>query len=178
MMDTHGNPAVFLDRDGVINVDKGYVHKQADFEWMPGAREAIKYANENGFLVIVVTNQSGIARGYYTEADVKALHRWMNKHLAECGARIDAFYYSPYHPDGTIREYRRVSDCRKPGPGMLLQAFADRPIDKARSFLIGDNEKDMAAAAQAGIRGHLFAGGDLCELLMDCIQASSRANSS
>jgi len=177
-MDTEENPAVFLDRDGVINVDKGYVHKQADFEWMTGACEAIKYANDNGFLVIVVTNQSGIARGYYTEEDVQALHAWMNQHLAERGAKIDAFYYSPYHPDGTIREYRRVSDCRKPQPGMLLQAFADWPIDKAQSFLIGDNEKDMAAATQAGILGYLFGGDDLHALMADCIRTSRLATSS
>ena len=171
-------PAVFLDRDGVINVDKGYVHKRDDFEWMPGAREAIKYANDSGFLVIVVTNQSGIARGLYGEQDVVALHAWMNRHLAERGAKIDAFYYSPYHPKGSVARYRRLSDCRKPEPGMLLRAFAEQPIDRARSFMIGDNEKDMVAAERAGIPGYHFDGGDLSLLMADCIRVSRLTRSS
>ena len=162
-------PAVFLDRDGVLNVDKGYVHKTADFVWISGAREAIKYANDNGFLVIVVTNQSGVARGYYTEQDVVALHGWMNERLAEIEGKIDAFYYCPYHPEGTVPDYARFSDFRKPGPGMILQAVLDWEIDKTRSFLIGDHEKDMVAADRAGIRGHFFKTGNLLDLMEECI---------
>lgn len=164
-----GRPAVFLDRDGVLNVDKGYVHKVDDFEWVAGAPEAVRFANDKGYLVIVATNQSGIARGYYTEDDVTALHSWMNEQLGGHEARIDAFFYSPYHPEGTVSRYRRISECRKPCPGMILQAIADWGIDKSRSFLIGDQGRDMLAAERAGIRGHLIAEENLLTLMAKCI---------
>lgn len=155
-------PAAFLDRDGVLNHDFDYVHRPADIVWIDGAKEAVRLLNEAGFLVLVVTNQSGIGRGYYTEADMHALHVWMGRELAEAGAHIDAFYHCPYHPEASIAAYRAADHPdRKPNPGMLVRAMAEWPIDAARSFLIGDRDSDLAAARAAGIAGHLFAGGDL-----------------
>lgn len=164
------NGVVFLDRDGVINADIGYLWRREDFVWIPGAPAAIRLFNERGRPVVVVTNQSGVARGYYTEQDVESLHRWMNAELNRQGARIDAFYFCPHHPDGAIPEYTRVCDCRKPQPGMLLQAMEDWRADPAKSVLIGDKESDVAAAAAAGIRGYLFDGKNLLEFVEDHIQ--------
>lgn len=163
-------PAAFLDRDGVLNVDHGYVCRREDFAWIDGAREAVRFLNDSGYLVIVVTNQSGVARGYYEERDIGILHDWMNAELAAEGARIDAFYYCPYHPEGAVARYRQVSPLRKPEPGMILQALEEWPIDPALSFLVGDKEADMVAASRAGIRGHLFAGGSLYDLVMRCVR--------
>lgn len=149
-------PAVFFDRDGVINVDKGYVFRKEDFEWMPGVIDKIKDYNDKGFYVFIVTNQSGVARGYYGEEDVRALHRWMNEELAGYGAHIDAFYYCPHHPDYGDTDYRMKCSCRKPQPGLILRAFSQWDVDKGNSFLIGDKESDIEAARAAGIRGVLF----------------------
>lgn len=155
-------PALFLDRDGVLNEDRGYVHRWEDFRWIPGARETVAAFNRAGWLVIVVTNQSGVGRGYYTEDDVHALHERMRADLADAGARIDAFYHAPQHPDAEHAAYRHPDPpLRKPNPGMILQALADWPIDRATSLLIGDKPSDLEAALRAGIRGVLFEGGDL-----------------
>ena len=151
-------PAAFLDRDGVLNRDAGYVWRTADFEWLPGAKQAIKSLNDAGYLVIVVTNQSGIARGLYGEADVEHLHRWMNGELGRDGAHIDAFYYCPHHPTEGHGPHRRVCDCRKPAPGLLLRAMHDWRIERATSFMIGDKDIDIAAAHAAGVRGIPSAG--------------------
>ena len=159
-------PAAFLDRDGVLNVDPGFVSKPEDFTWIEGAQTAVKHLNENGYYVIVVTNQSGIARGLYEEAAVHALHKWINEQLSEIGAHVDAFYHCPYHPEGTIEAYRRHSEHRKPGPGMLLDARREWPLDWNRSFLIGDKESDMQAAAAAGLPAYRFRGGDLYAFLI------------
>lgn len=149
-------PVAFLDRDGVINVDHNYVHRVDQLEWIDGAAEAIKILNDAGYLVIVVTNQSGIARGFYDEVALAKFHDHMRKHLAERGVSIDAFYYCPHHPDGTVAAFARRCDCRKPGPGMLEQASRDFSIDPAASFLIGDKDIDLEAAAAFGIRGWKF----------------------
>jgi D-glycero-D-manno-heptose 1,7-bisphosphate phosphatase len=162
-------PAAFLDRDGVLNHDRGYVCDPHQFEWVRGAKAAIKRLNDSGYYTIVVTNQSGVARGYYDEPAIHRLHAWMNAELRTDGARIDAFYHCPYHPDGSVEAYRRHSDDRKPGPGMLLRAKQDWPIDWPESFLIGDKESDMRAAAAAGVPGYLFQGGDLCEFLVHSV---------
>ena len=154
-------PAVFFDRDGVLNSDKGYLYRAADLEWMPGAIEAVRHLNSLGFLVFVVTNQSGVARGYYSEADVAELHGWMNAEMVKSDAHIDKFYYCPHLPDGAVKEYRRACQCRKPLPGLIFQAFSEWDIDRGRSFLIGDKPSDVQAAEAAGIRGFIFPGGNL-----------------
>jgi D-glycero-D-manno-heptose 1,7-bisphosphate phosphatase len=152
---------LFLDRDGVLNADKGFVARVEEFEWMPGALECVRRFNELGYLVIVVTNQTGVAFGLYTEADMQAVHAHMLAELARAGARIDRIYECCWHPAATLPHYRRDSELRKPRPGMLLRAMEDFPIDKARSFLIGDKQSDLDAAAAAGVRGFLYRGGDL-----------------
>lgn len=154
-------PAVFLDRDGVLNIDRGYVSRVEDFEWVEGARETVKYFNDLGHLVFVVTNQSGIGRGYYDEGAVHALHAFIEEELRVVGAALDDWRYCPFHPEATIDRYREAHPWRKPEPGMLLDLMAHWPVDPARSFLIGDKLSDMAAAKAAGIAGHLFPGGDL-----------------
>ncbi|MET0293573.1 MAG: HAD family hydrolase [Phenylobacterium sp.] len=157
-------PALFLDRDGVLNEDLGYVSRWEDFRFIPGAARAVAAANAAGWLVIVVTNQSGIGRGYYTEADMHALHARMNAELAAQGARIDAIYHCPQHPHASVEAYRHPDPPgRKPNPGMLLQAIADHAIDPARSLMVGDKPADMEAARRAGVRGLLVEGGDLFE---------------
>ncbi len=151
-------PAAFFDRDGVLNVDHGYVFKPEQWEWTPGAREAIRWCNEHDFAVVVVSNQSGIGRGFYAEEDVRALHEFVKQDLMATGASIDAFYHCPHHPDAGCQ-------CRKPLPGMLLQAIREIRIDASRSFLVGDKPTDLAAAEAAGVRGVLYAGGDLLRVV-------------
>ena len=130
--------ALFLDRDGVINVDHGYVGSRDRFEWMPGAREAIRAATDARWHVFVITNQSGVARGHYDEAAVTALHGWMIDEVRRAGGTIDDIRYCPFHPDAVVPAYRRVSDWRKPAPGMLLDLMRAWELDPARCLLIGD----------------------------------------
>lgn len=158
-------PALFLDRDGVINVDQGYVGTRARFEWMPGAKAAIRAATEAGLHVFVVTNQAGVARGFYDEAAVTDLHAWMVAEVRRAGGTIDDIRFCPTHPEGSVAAYRRESDWRKPGPGMILDLMRAWEVDPARALLVGDKESDLAAAAAAGVRGLLFPGGDLFAFL-------------
>ena len=166
------NKAIFFDRDGTLNVDVHYLHDPRDFVWTPGAIEAIRWANEHGYLVIVVTNQSGIARGYYDEAAVHHLHDWMNTELEKHNAHIDAFYYCPHHTEGKLPAYTKSCDCRKPAPGMILRAIREHDIDPAASWMFGDGARDVTAAANAGVRGVRYAGGSLCELIRATIETS------
>lgn len=154
-------PAVFLDRDGVLNVDHGYVAKREQFQWIEGAAAAVKALNDAGYYVFVATNQSGIARGLYSEDDMHRLHAYMKDELARAGARVDDIRFCPFHPEGTIEKYRRQSDWRKPGPGMILDLMQHWSVEIERSVLVGDKDADLAAAEAAGIRGLKFPGGDL-----------------
>ncbi len=158
-------PAAFLDRDGVLIEDTGYPHDPAAVRWIAGAPEAVARLNREGFLVFVVTNQSGVACGLYPEAQVDALHRWMSARLAEAGARIDAFEHCPHHPDAPLPAFRRACRRRKPAPGMVEDLLRDWPVERDGSFLIGDKPSDLAAARAARLPGHLFPGGDLAAFI-------------
>lgn len=158
-------PAIFFDRDGVLNVDTRYLYKKEEFKWVDGAPEAIRFAKDQGYLTFVITNQSGVARGYYQEEDVRALHEWMNQELEQHGAHIDAFFYCPHHTRGKIPAYTMDCDCRKPKTGMIAQARGTYDIDMERSILIGDKASDMECAKNAGIRGEKFSGGNLYHFL-------------
>lgn len=164
------NKAVFFDRDGTLNVDVHYLHRPEDFEWIPGAKEAIKYVNDHGYLAILVTNQSGVARGYYPESDIRCVYDWMNEQLAAIGAHLDALYYCPHHPDGTVPEYSRTCNCRKPGPQLINEACAKYDIDKQQSYFVGDNDTDMQCAANAAIIGIRYPGGSLLQTIQSSIR--------
>ncbi|WP_296643812.1 D-glycero-beta-D-manno-heptose 1,7-bisphosphate 7-phosphatase [Roseinatronobacter sp.] len=148
---TGGLQAAFLDRDGVINCDHGYVYRREEFEFLPGAIVGMRRLVRAGFALIVVTNQSGIARGYYDAADFESLTGWMLNELAQAGAPVLAVYHCPHHPDGVVPGLATPCNCRKPAPGMLLRARDEHRIDMARSILIGDRVSDMAAARAAGV---------------------------
>ena len=153
---------VIFDRDGVLNADHGYVHRQDQLEWMPGAMQAVARLNRAGIAVAVATNQSGVARGYYGLDDLDEFHEHMQLLLAEVGGRIDRFYAAPHHEEAEIEEFRHPDHPdRKPNPGMLLRAIADFGLDPALTVMIGDRPSDMEAARRAGINGALYEGGDL-----------------
>ena len=144
--------AVFLDRDGTINIEKDYLHRIEDFEFIPGVPEAIRQLKEAGFLVIVVSNQSGVGRGYYSEDDVDRLHHHIQKELAAYDTGIDAFYFCPHHPKQGEGPYRIDCYCRKGAPGMLLQGASEYGINLAHSWMIGDKLTDLEAGERAGCR--------------------------
>lgn len=171
---TQKRPAVFFDRDGVLNVDHGYTYRQQDFTWIPGALHTIRYFNELGYLVFVVTNQSGIARGYYTEQDVHALHEFMKQEVAKNDGHIDAFYYCPHHIQGKVPQYSLACNCRKPAPGMLLTAITDWDVAVEASVMIGDKISDIQAAEAVGIKGYLFEDSDLYQFVLEKGIGSSR----
>jgi D,D-heptose 1,7-bisphosphate phosphatase len=158
-------PAVFFDRDGVLNEDLGHVGSIERFVWTDGAVEAIKYMNDRGYFVFVVTNQAGVAKGLYTETDVRILHDYMQTELGKSAAHIDAFEYCPYHPEGIEPRYRKTSEFRKPQPGMILDLFEKWPLECTKSLLIGDKSSDIEAAKNAKIAGHLFEGGSLFDFV-------------
>jgi len=162
-------PAVFLDRDGVINHDDGHVGSFERFRWIDGAKAAIKVLNDCGLFAFVVTNQSGVARGFYRESDIGVLHARLANELETAGAHLDDIRYCPFHPEAVIPSYRRVSHWRKPGPGMIFDLLRCWPVDVKSSFLIGDRESDRAAASGAKIDSHLFPGGDLCRFISDLL---------
>ena len=166
MSPTGPRPAAFFDRDGVFNEDCGYVHRLEDLKWIKGGPQAVRRLNDLGYWVILVTNQSGIGRGYYDEASMHAVHAALGEHLALAGGHIDAVYYAPHHEHATVEHLRHPDHPdRKPNPGMLLKAMADFAIDKDRSFLIGDKDTDLEADRRAGVKGYLFDGGDLDALV-------------
>jgi len=158
-------PALFLDRDGVLNVDHGYVGSQDRWEWVEGAREAVALAAGHGWHVFVVTNQAGVARGLYGEAEVGSLQDWVADELRRAGGTLDDWRHCPYHTEAKVDSFRKESDWRKPAPGMLLDLIQVWDLDPRRCLMVGDRDTDMQAAKAAGVAGHLFPGGNLLEFL-------------
>ena len=169
-------PAAFLDRDGILNHDHGYVHRPDQVEWVEGARETVKWLNDAGYYVFVVTNQGGIAHGYYSEQSVHDLHAWMQQLLQGMGAHIDAFEHCPFHPNGVVEKYRSDSEFRKPQPGMLLKLQREWSTAPARSFMVGDRDSDVEAAIAAGLRGFKFTGGNLLDFLKRSVPLAQRTD--
>ena len=167
-------PALFLDRDGVLNHDHGYVGSPDRFDWIDGARETIRHATDNGWHVFIVTNQSGIARGFYSEADVDALLAWIQSACLAAGGTIDDARYCPYHPEAPLSAYRRDSACRKPAPGMLNDLIRAWSLDPGRCLMIGDQITDIEAAEAAGIPGHRFTGTNLADFALSLLAGSAR----
>ncbi len=165
-MEMAGNTGkvVFLDRDGTINEEVHYLHKPEDLRLLPGVPEAIRMLKKAGFTLIVVTNQAGVARGYYTCRDVEKLHGYLNEQLKKEGGAIDAFYYCPHHPVHGIGEYKVVCRCRKPDIGMFEAAEKDFTVDKAHSYMIGDKELDVQAGRNYGVGSILVGTGYGAEL--------------
>jgi len=161
----------FLDRDGVINSNrlKAYIGSLKDFRWVPGAIKAIKFLNDKNYKVVVVTNQSGIARGFFTIKDVKKIHSFIQKKLKKNKAKIDKFYFCPFHKDGIIKKYKKKSSLRKPNIGMFRLAQKKWNIDKKNSFMIGDQKTDMQFAKKANIAGYLFNQKNLYKFINDII---------
>lgn len=145
-------PALFLDRDGVINIDHAYVHKIEDFEFIDGIFDLCRAAVERGYLLLVITNQSGIARGFFTETDFQILTQWMCERFVDHNAPITEVFYCPYHPTGAVGKYRKDTFDRKPYPGMILKALQKYSVDPSSSLLIGDKQSDIQAGQAAGIR--------------------------
>jgi len=149
----------FLDRDGVINYSKvknGYIGKIRDFKWIKGSKKTIKYLKSKNFKVVIVTNQSGVARGYFSINDVYKLHAFLQSELKKYGTKVDKIFFCPFHKDGIIKKYKKNSNLRKPGVGMFLKAKKIWNIDKENSFIIGDQKTDMQFAKKTGIKGYLF----------------------
>jgi len=160
-------PAAFLDRDGILNRDDGYVHKAEDIVWIDGAIETVRWLNEMGFYVFVITNQGGVAHGYYEESHVHDLHAWMQQEMQRHGAHVDAFEHCPYHPQGVVARYAVESEFRKPQPGMILKLQREWTTDPSRSFVVGDRDTDVQAAIAAGVAGFKFEGGNLWKFLRE-----------
>ena len=161
------NSAVFLDRDGVINEDVGYLDSLDKLKVIPGAYEAIRLINASGMKAVVISNQAGVAKGLFTEEFVRGTNDCLQKMLRQESAYIDKFYFCPHHPTDGMDPYRRICDCRKPAPGMLLQAAEELNIDLKKSYFVGDRFRDMEAAKKAGVRGILVKTGYGKELLQD-----------
>lgn len=147
---TAAHPAVFLDRDGTLIEEAGYINRIDNLRLFPWSLEAVRLLNRAGFRVIVVTNQAGVARGYFNEDFVRRAHEHLADRIRAAGGEVQAFYHCPHHPDANVAEYRRTCECRKPGPGMFLQAARDHDLDLSRSFAVGDRWHDVQAAQKAG----------------------------
>jgi D-glycero-D-manno-heptose 1,7-bisphosphate phosphatase len=155
--------AAFLDRDGVINVDRGYVYQREDFEFVPGVLEGARRLHDMGFLLVVTSNQSGIGRGLYSEAEFNALTTWMRNEFLAAGVPLAGVYFCPHHPTEALGEYRRTCQCRKPAPGMLLAAAHDLGINLTSSAMFGDKTSDLEAARTAGVPIRVLLGTDARE---------------
>ena len=163
-------PGAFLDRDGVLIEDSGYPHLDEHLRLIPGAAAAVKRLNDLGYRTVIVTNQSGVARGLFDEDRMHAFNALLLERLAEEGARIDAVYACPFHAEATVERYRHPDHPdRKPNPGMILRALADWTLEPGNVVLIGDKETDIEAARRAGVTGHLFTGGNLDAFVADLL---------
>lgn len=149
-------PAAFLDRDGTINVEKDYLYRKEDFEYLDGAIEGLRQLVSLGYLLVIITNQSGIARGYYKEDDFRKLTDWMLSDLKTKGVRIEKVYYCPHHPEGKIEKYAKICNCRKPKTGLFYQAAEELGIDLDKSIAIGDKLRDLEICNETGVKGFLF----------------------
>lgn len=166
-------PTAFFDRDGVLIVDCGYAYKPEQAELISGAPDAVRFLNQRGYRVVVITNQSGIARGLFDETAVQSFHEHLREKFAEQDAYIDAFYYCPHHPQGTIPVFSIDCDCRKPKPGLLEQADRHCSVERKRSFLVGDKQTDIAAAKAFGIRAIEF--DPESESLLELVKRAARS---
>ena len=164
------NKAVFLDRDGVINKDFGYVYKKENFILIAGVGEALQYLVSLNYQLIIVTNQSGIGRGYYTENDFQKLNEYMKSKLISFNIDLKDIFYCPHHPEAKIKKYRKACDCRKPAKGMIEKGIFKYKLDRSKCFLIGDRESDMEAAKLAGIRGLMFKSNNLNSFIRENIK--------
>lgn len=163
-------PAVFLERDGVLNVDRGYICKPKELIWMPGAIDAIRMLNKQGYYVFVVTNQGGIAREFFTENEVYDFHEFMAEEGERQGAIIHSFYVCPHHPEGTIGKYSSSCNCRMPLTGLIEQACLEWPVDLNESFLVGGMQQALDAAKGTGIPGYLFIDGSLYDFVQEILK--------
>jgi D-glycero-D-manno-heptose 1,7-bisphosphate phosphatase len=154
-----GRPAVFIDRDGTLSEERGFIDRLELFELFPWTADAVRLLNRAGFVVVVITNQSAIGRGIIDESFLDTVHGEIDRHLARSGARIDRYYFCPHHPEAKLPEYRLVCRCRKPEPGMIEQAVRDLDLDPARSFMVGDRLIDVACGHGAGVRSILVRSG-------------------
>ena len=151
-MRKYKNKAIFFDRDGVINNDYGYVYRIYDFKWIAGAKKVIKYLIKKNFLLIVITNQSGIARGFYSIKDVKVLHNYINRELSKISCKIHSFYFCPHHPQAKIKRFKKNCFCRKPGNLLIMKAIKKYKISAKDSFMIGDKKSDFLAAKKSNLK--------------------------
>ena len=164
-------PAVFFDRDGVLNEDLGWVGSPERFHWVEGAKDAVRAVTDAGFHAFIVTNQAGVARGRYTEQDVIALHRWMLGKLRANGGTIDDQRFCPIHPEAAVLAYRGISNQRKPEPGMIIDLVQKWEVKNTQGFLVGDKDTDLQAAARVNVPGYLFSGGNLCDFVTKLLAA-------
>ncbi len=167
--------AAFLDRDGVINVDRGYVYRIEDFTLIDGVLEAAKRLYDAGFKLVIITNQSGIARGFYKESDLSLLNEHILKIFREVGAPLSGIYCCPHLPDAPLQAYRKICDCRKPAPGLFLKAAKELDLDLEKSLAFGDKERDLEAAKRAGVPVRLLLGKDGKEIPARSASASAVA---
>lgn len=167
---------VILDRDGVLNVDTGYPFEPSQIVWSEGVFAALRLLREAGFITVVATNQSGVARGFFSEQDVINLHSWMSDRILEEGGCIERFYFCPFHPEADVSQYRQDSFDRKPQPGMLMKAMTEYEVTVHHTVMIGDRNTDMEAAAAAGVRGLLFDQNNLEKFIREHLLASPRTS--
>lgn len=153
-------PAVFLDRDGTINVEKNYLYRIEDFEYAEGALAALERMEEAGYLLIIISNQSGIARGYYSEEDYRKLNEWMLSDLGQKGIHVAGSYHCPHHPEGVVAKYRVTCNCRKPGTELFWRAIREHDVDVGKSYAIGDKMRDLAICGESDAQGILIEGSD------------------